>query len=95
VFYVGSFRHRPNIIGFEKLRHEVMPLVWQRFGGRAFGWSPDPIRSNTGAPSSIGDYPRELDRVIRMHAFVEDLRPLYAKASVVAVPLESIGGNQY
>jgi hypothetical protein len=33
VFYVGSFRHLPNIIGFEKLRNEVMPIVWRRFSG--------------------------------------------------------------
>ena len=30
VLYVGSFRHRPNILGFEKLRREMMPRVWAR-----------------------------------------------------------------
>ncbi len=30
VFYVGSFRHLPNIIGFEKLCDEVMPRVWAK-----------------------------------------------------------------
>ena len=30
VFYVGSFRHLPNILGFERLRHEIMPRVWNK-----------------------------------------------------------------
>jgi glycosyltransferase involved in cell wall biosynthesis len=30
VFYVGSFRHLPNIIGFERLCDEVMPRVWAK-----------------------------------------------------------------
>src|SRR5262249_26697695 len=36
---------------------------------------------------------RTLDRRIEMHGFVEDLRPLYAGASVVAVPLEVSAGT--
>ena len=35
VFYVGSFRHLPNILGFERLRHEIMPRVWNDFPKRA------------------------------------------------------------
>src|SRR5258706_13110808 len=31
-FYVGSFRHLPNIIGFETLPHEGMPIGWRPFG---------------------------------------------------------------
>src|SRR5207249_5088533 len=31
IFYVGSFRHRPNVLGFEKLRREIMPRIWKRF----------------------------------------------------------------
>ena len=30
VLFVGSFRHLPNLIGFDKMAHDVMPLVWQR-----------------------------------------------------------------
>ena len=30
ILYVGSFRHLPNLIGFEALRREVMPRVWAR-----------------------------------------------------------------
>jgi glycosyltransferase involved in cell wall biosynthesis len=93
VFYVGSFRHRPNIIGFEKLRHEVMPLVWQRFGAARLRVVAGPDPEQYWRSFQHRDYPRELDPRIRMHAFVEDLRPLYAKASVVAVPLEVSAGT--
>jgi len=30
VFYVGSFRHLPNIIGFERLCEEIMPRLGRR-----------------------------------------------------------------
>jgi len=88
VFYVGSFRHLPNIIGFEKLRHEVMPIVWQRFASARLRVvaGPEPERY-------WRDYPRDLDPRIQMHAFVEDLRPLYATAAVVVVPLEVSAGT--
>jgi glycosyltransferase involved in cell wall biosynthesis len=39
------------------------------------------------------DYPRDLDSRIQIHAFVEDLRPLYAQAAVVVVPLEVSAGT--
>src|SRR5262249_30630846 len=31
ILYVGSFRHLPNVLGFDKLRREIMPRVWQQF----------------------------------------------------------------
>jgi len=31
ILYVGSFRHLPNILGFERLCEEIMPLVWANF----------------------------------------------------------------
>jgi glycosyltransferase involved in cell wall biosynthesis len=36
---------------------------------------------------------RRMDPRIEIHGFVEDLRPLYARASVVAVPLEVSAGT--
>ena len=93
VFYVGSFRHLPNIIGFEKLRHEVMPLVWKRFGSARLRVIAGPDPEQYWRSFLHRDYPRDLDQRIRMHAFVEDLRPLYANASVVAVPLEVSAGT--
>jgi glycosyltransferase involved in cell wall biosynthesis len=93
VFYVGSFRHLPNIIGFEKLRHEVMPIVWRRFGAARLRVVAGPDPERYWREFQHRDYPRDLDSRIAMHGFVEDLRPLYAKAAVVVVPLEVSAGT--
>jgi glycosyltransferase involved in cell wall biosynthesis len=39
------------------------------------------------------DYPRDLDSRVQVHAFVEDLRPLYAQSAVVVVPLDVSAGT--
>ena len=85
VLYIGSFRHRPNVIGFEKLRCEVMPLVWRRF--------PNCRLRVVAGPNPELYWTGPLDSRIQLHAFVEDVRPLYAQAAVVAVPLEVSAGT--
>jgi glycosyltransferase involved in cell wall biosynthesis len=93
VFYVGSFRHLPNIIGFENLCQEIMPRVWAR--------TPDARLRVVAGPDYESFWKRfgrkqdlsSLDPRIEIHGFVEDLRPLYARASVVAVPLEVSAGT--
>ena len=87
VFYVGSFRHLPNIIAFEALRDEVMPRVWSRFPEARLRVVAGPEPEHYWHNFRQTDLPRALDRRIEMHGFVEDLRPLYARAAVVAVPL--------
>ncbi len=85
ILYIGSFRHRPNVIGFEKLRSEVMPLVWRSFPEAR-------LRVVAGlSPELYWNGP--LDQRITLHGFVEDVRPLYAQAAVVAVPLEVSAGT--
>jgi glycosyltransferase involved in cell wall biosynthesis len=86
IFYVGSFRHLPNILGFEKLEREVMPRVWARFPEAR-------LRVVAGPQHEQYWKKRTLDRRIEMHGFVDDLRPLYARSSVVAVPLEVSAGT--
>jgi glycosyltransferase involved in cell wall biosynthesis len=93
VFYVGSFRHLPNIIGFETLYAKVMPLVWAR--------NPQARLSVVAGPDHEGYWKRfgrtqslrGLDARVTIHGFVEELRPLYARAAVVAVPLEVSAGT--
>jgi glycosyltransferase involved in cell wall biosynthesis len=86
IFYVGSFRHLPNLIGFEKLEHEVMPRVWENF--------PNARLRVVAGPRHTEFWPsRAIDPRIEIHGFVEDLRPLYASASVVVVPLEVSAGT--
>src|SRR5262249_6551124 len=93
VFYVGSFRHLPNIIGFEKLRHEIMPIVWSRFPTAKLRVVSGPDPQHFWRSFLNREFHKDLDARIHMHAFVEDLRPLYAKAAVVAVPLDVSAGT--
>lgn len=93
VFYAGSFRHLPNIIGFKMLLNEVMPRVWQRFpdAGLRVVAGGEPARywrELTGQP-----YPAGFDPRVAIHSFVADLRPLYARASLVVVPLPVSAGT--
>ena len=93
IFYVGSFRHKPNVLGFERLRHEIMPRVWRDFPDARLRVvaGPDPERHWR---SFLGTgYPAAGDGRLILHEFVEDLRPVYAKATVVVVPLVVSAGT--
>jgi glycosyltransferase involved in cell wall biosynthesis len=93
ILYVGSFRHLPNAIGFHNLLREVMPSVWQRI--------PEARLTVVGGPRhethwKAHDPAQALDRLdprIEVLGFVEDLRPLYARAAVVVVPLGVSAGT--
>ncbi|MBZ5727256.1 MAG: glycosyltransferase family 4 protein [Acidobacteriia bacterium] len=92
ILYVGSFRHLPNILGFEELCQEVMPRVWSAVPDARLrvvaGPEPERFWNRLGRRALGG-----LDKRIEVHGFVEDLRPLYAAASVVVVPLEVSAGT--
>ncbi len=93
ILYVGSFRHLPNILGFLKLRDEIMPRVWQERSDvrlRVIGGPQHALFWSRFAKSSASP---AFDPRVEVHDFVEDLRPLYAKASVVVVPLEVSAGT--
>jgi glycosyltransferase involved in cell wall biosynthesis len=87
LFYVGSFRHLPNILGFERLWHEVMPLVWQRCPEARLRVVAGPDHHRYWREFLRRDYPASFDPRIVVHGFVEDLRPLYARATLVLAPL--------
>jgi glycosyltransferase involved in cell wall biosynthesis len=102
VLYVGSFRHLPNFLGFEKLRNEIMPRLWKRFpelrlrvvaGPRHERFWKQFARHGGGSARPGSPPPPSLDRRIEVHGFVEDLRPLYKRATVAAVPLEVSAGT--
>jgi len=93
VFYVGSFRHLPNIIGFEKLCREVMPRVWAKSPEARLRVVAGPDHESFWKRFGRTQDLRALDPRIEIHGFVEDLRPLYARASVVAVPLDVSAGT--
>jgi glycosyltransferase involved in cell wall biosynthesis len=87
ILYVGSFRHLPNVLGFEKLCREVMPRVWSRH--------PEALLRIVAGPrhEDFWQGAKNLDRRVTVHGFVEDLRPLYAAASVAVIPLEVSAGT--
>ncbi|MBZ5618439.1 MAG: glycosyltransferase family 4 protein [Acidobacteriia bacterium] len=93
ILYVGSFRHLPNILGFEKLREEVMSRVWGAFPDVRLRVVAGPQHELFWKRFVRKDAPPAFDARIEVHGFVEDLRPLYAKAAVVVVPLEVSAGT--
>jgi glycosyltransferase involved in cell wall biosynthesis len=93
IFYVGSFRHVPNVLGFEILRREIMPRVWSSFPNARLRVVAGPQHEWFWRKFSRRDAPESFDRRIEIHGFVEDLRPLYARAAVVVAPLEVSAGT--
>jgi glycosyltransferase involved in cell wall biosynthesis len=94
ILYVGSFRHLPNILGFENLRREVMPRLWRRFPKARLCVVAGPDHENfwkrfAPAAGELSD----LDSRIVVHGFVSDLRPLYARAAAAAIPLAVSAGT--
>ncbi|MDR3703244.1 MAG: glycosyltransferase family 4 protein [Candidatus Sulfopaludibacter sp.] len=85
ILYVGSFRHLPNVLGFDNLCREVMPRVWSRLPAARLrvvaGKDFERYWSGTSDPR------------IELHGFVENLRPLYARALVAVAPLGSSAGT--
>jgi glycosyltransferase involved in cell wall biosynthesis len=92
ILFVGSFRHFPNVLAFQALRDEVMPRVRHRF--------PEAVARVVAGPDHLAHWRRfaggeELGagQGILVHGFVEDLRPLYERATVVAAPMEVSAGT--
>jgi glycosyltransferase involved in cell wall biosynthesis len=97
ILYVGSFRHLPNILGFDKLHREIMPRVWSRFPAATLRVVAGPDYQTFWRQFAHNGSARSAacpaDRRIIIHGFVEDLRPLYAAARVVVAPLEVSAGT--
>ncbi len=93
VFYVGSFRHLPNYLGFEELRCRIMPLVWEKFPHAKLRVVAGPDHEQHWRSALKGAAIPHLDPRIIIHGFVSDLLPLYEKAHIVAVPLPLSAGT--
>jgi glycosyltransferase involved in cell wall biosynthesis len=91
ILYVGSFRHLPNVLGYEKLRQEIMPRVWSRIPAAQLqvvaGPHHEQFRERFASEAQLPD------TRVEVRGFVEDLRPLYAGATVVVAPLEVSAGT--
>jgi glycosyltransferase involved in cell wall biosynthesis len=92
VLFIGSFRHFPNILGYRYLLDGVWPTLRKACpelkltvvagADHAYYW-----RRHLGAdfaPPPPG---------VELLDFVADVRPLYARATVVAAPLEVSAGT--
>jgi glycosyltransferase involved in cell wall biosynthesis len=78
VLFVGNYLHPPNVEGALWLAREVWPLVRRARPGAQLtlaGRAPPPAIQALAAPD------------IRVPGTVDDLRPLYARASLVAAPI--------
>lgn len=80
ILFVGSLRHRPNLLALEWLRDEIMPKLWTH--------RPS-LRLSVAAGPDFEKYLKgvRLDPRIVLHGFSADIRPLYERSSVAVVPL--------
>jgi glycosyltransferase involved in cell wall biosynthesis len=93
ILFVGSFRHLPNVLSFEKLRNEIMPRVWKVLPNAVARVVAGPDHEWFWRKLAPKGVPFDSDPRIEVHGFVEDLRPLYARAWAVAAPLEVSAGT--
>ncbi len=91
ILYVGSFRHLPNVLGYQNLRNEIMPRVWSRIPAAQLkvvaGPQHEEFRERFASEAQLPD------TRVEVRGFVEDLRPLYANATVVVAPLGVSAGT--
>jgi glycosyltransferase involved in cell wall biosynthesis len=92
ILFVGSFRHLPNLLAFEALRGRIMPDVWKVFPDARLHAiaGPQHERAATLAKKRGVLMP---DSRIRIQGFVEDVRPAYREATLVAVPVPVSAGT--
>jgi glycosyltransferase involved in cell wall biosynthesis len=92
VLFVGSFRHLPNLLAFETLRCTIMPGVWRQCPDAILKVIAGPHYERAAESAGKADL-LEPDCRIAIEGFVEDVRPAYAEAGVVVVPLEVSAGT--
>lgn len=86
LLFVGSFAHPPNLAGARILLEEILPLV--------NAVRPD-IRLDVvgrGADAQLVEAAERHPGRVRLHGFVPDLDPLWARSSIFVAPLFSGGG---
>jgi glycosyltransferase involved in cell wall biosynthesis len=95
ILYVGSFRHLPNILGFEQLCAEIMPRVWASFPDAVLRVVAGPSHERFRRMLRPGRVPPrdDVDGRVQLLGFVEDLRPFYERAAVVVAPLAVSSGT--
>jgi glycosyltransferase involved in cell wall biosynthesis len=92
ILFVGSFRHLPNLLAFEALRETIMPEVWQTFPNAILHVIAGPRHELAAERAGKGSL-LSPDARIQIQGFVEDVRPAYRDAAVVAIPLPVSAGT--
>jgi glycosyltransferase involved in cell wall biosynthesis len=92
ILFVGSFRHLPNLLAYEALRNEILPLVRRRVPNARLHViaGPDHIRA---AELAKKQHLLAAAPDITVDGFVEDVRPAYRECDVVAIPLPVSAGT--
>lgn len=94
LLYVGSFRHLPNILGFEYLRQQILPPLWEESPKLRVRVVAGPeYERHWRAFSRRAGGRVDLDPRVQIEGFVENLAPYYARAQVVVVPLVVSAGT--
>jgi glycosyltransferase involved in cell wall biosynthesis len=92
VLFVGSFRHLPNLLAFEMLRSAIMPIVWRECPDAVLHVIAGPHHERAASLAGKADLLNRHDGIV-IEGFVEDVRPAYRVATVVAVPLPLSAGT--
>ncbi len=85
LLFVGSFRHLPNILGFEYLTKQILPPLWKDFPELRVRIVAGPDHERHWRRFSRE--PLDRDARVAIEGFVENLAPYYARAQIVVVPL--------
>jgi O-antigen biosynthesis protein len=78
LFFVGSFRHRPNVDAVHFFAREILPLVRESLPGVEF------LVAGGDAPPALGDYEAA---GVRLLGYVPDIAPLFACSRVFVAPM--------
>lgn len=92
ILFVGSLRHLPNILAFEALRESVMPVVWRDVPDAILHVIAGPAHERAAEAAGKANLLAADPRIV-IDGYVEDVRPAYRRAAVVAIPLPISAGT--
>jgi glycosyltransferase involved in cell wall biosynthesis len=92
VLFVGSFRHLPNLLAYETLRHTIMPEVWKVLPDVKLSVIAGPMHEKAAQNAKKAKL-LDPDPRIQLQGFVEDVRPAYQECDVVVIPLPVSAGT--
>ncbi len=92
VLFVGSFRHLPNLLAFEVLVENIMPLVWKVLPDVRLHVIAGPMHEKA-AENAKKTRLLQADARVVVEGFVEDVRPAYRECDLAVIPLVISAGT--